>query len=403
MSRLLTSACLIALAILGGCSRGLMVEYGATEGSSSVESINGFGAIVQAYRDRDFATRQIYRLNDRVIPVDAILWIPQGMSPIDPLTSQWLDTWLSAGNKTLVYVTPDDGCEFNYFMAARPFASASQKLEYRRRIARLRTDAFLSRSQAIPVLSSGWFHLEPVGEFVRPEDASGEWIDWEQEVRPTKSTEEIFIQFGIVPAEKFGASPISLAVTSTTTSGPKDLQTRDLVVTPRGTVMVREIRSSVHWGNSKIITISGGSQLCNFALTRKLNANIASRLIDETAVLPATVAFLSTSGIGPVVNESTNPMASQSGMEWLTVWPINLVMVHLLAIGFLCCLVLFPIFGRPREAARVADNSFREHLDAVASLMHRSGGAKYAKQRVSDYMTRIRGESSGEWVRQDDP
>jgi hypothetical protein len=38
------------------------------------------------------------------------------------------------------------------------------------------------------------------------------------------------------------------------------------------------------------------------------------------------------------------------------------------------------------------------HLDAVAALMKRVGGESYARGRISDYMKRMHGETSGPWV-----
>jgi len=97
------------------------------------------------------------------------------------------------------------------------------------------------------------------------------------------------------------------------------------------------------------------------------------------------------SDIDPEINAVT-------GMVLFTVWPLSLVMLHLAVIGFVACMILLPIFGRPREDEGKTASDFRDHLDAVASLMHRSGGEEFARRRVSDYMRRIRGDVVGDWI-----
>ncbi len=90
------------------------------------------------------------------------------------------------------------------------------------------------------------------------------------------------------------------------------------------------------------------------------------------------------------------PNAPQAtGMEMLTEWPISIVTMHGAVLGMIFCLMLLPIFGRPKKIRRTEDNNFGHHLDAVAALMKRVGGENYARGRISDYMKRMHGETSG--------
>ena len=101
------------------------------------------------------------------------------------------------------------------------------------------------------------------------------------------------------------------------------------------------------------------------------------------------------------ISERTPGAPIASGMELLTVWPISLVTIHGVLLGLVVCLMLLPIFGRPRKVRRVDHSDFGDHLDAVAALMNRAGGEEFAKQRISEYFKRIRGENSGPWVQPD--
>jgi hypothetical protein len=65
--------------------------------------------------------------------------------------------------------------------------------------------------------------------------------------------------------------------------------------------------------------------------------------------------------------------------------------------------MLWPTFGRPRNLDRTQQNDFGDHLDAVAALMNKAGGEDYARARISEYMKRMHGETSGPWVLPDAP
>jgi hypothetical protein len=90
-------------------------------------------------------------------------------------------------------------------------------------------------------------------------------------------------------------------------------------------------------------------------------------------------------------------------MELLTVWPMSLVTMHGVILGLVICLMLMPIFGRPKRIRRSKQSHFGDHLDAVAALMNRTGGERYARARISEYMKRMHGETSGPWVLPDSP
>nr|WP_271872476.1 hypothetical protein [Rubripirellula sp.] len=82
----------------------------------------------------------------------------------------------------------------------------------------------------------------------------------------------------------------------------------------------------------------------------------------------------------------------------LTVWPISLLTMHGIFLGLVICLMLLPIFGRPKKISHNQSGNFGDHLDAVAALMKRAGGEKYARSKISDYMKRMRGETTGPWI-----
>lgn len=128
---------------------------------------------------------------------------------------------------------------------------------------------------------------------------------------------------------------------------------------------------------------------------------MATQLIAETGDSSGLVGFLTTDSAGANVSEVDPEINARTGMELFTVWPLSLIVLHLAVTGFIACMILLPIFGRPRQGKTVSNSDFADHLDAVAVLMSRSGGEEYARRRVSEYMRRIRGETTGQWVQSD--
>ena len=178
-----------------------------------------------------------------------------------------------------------------------------------------------------------------------------------------------------------------------------------------GQALVAKIQSK-RWDQSQVIVVAGGSLVTNFALTRSTGHDIANRIVSEShqsfgdstesggSELPLA-GFLTTDWSGVSVSDRKPGAPIASGMELLTVWPISLVTIHGVLLGLIVCLMLFPIFGRPRRLRRVDHSDFGDHLDAVAALMNKAGGEEFAKQRISEYIKRIRGENSGPWVQPD--
>ena len=128
------------------------------------------------------------------------------------------------------------------------------------------------------------------------------------------------------------------------------------------------------------------------------------RLADGTKPI---VSFASASYSMPI-SERNGEIPRSSGAEFFTEFPLSFVTLHLAILGFVICLMLLPIFGRPRHVDRGVLTHFGDHLSAVATLMKRQGGESFARRRISEYMKRVRDETTGPWVindpeHQDDP
>ena len=409
--------------VVVGC-REMTTDYGKTKGSAAQASLNGFGALRTAYENAGFRSRDITRLSDRVLRTDVIVWTPQTLGTIDSLVTRWFEKWLALGDKTLVYVVPDSGSEADYWKEAAKIASPEQRLEYRKRAAKSVNQRMIWRSNRGNIGSNGWFRIEPQTEREPVGKTDG---PWGKELRGAAQASETAVEFQILPFEKeshTSTNPANFAKglgangpTGPSSGGPTWGSLRETkptrtkvnyharVNTEAGNPIVTEIESK-KWKDSKIIVVAGGSLLTNYAFTRPMNRQLAERIIQESMQADRTdmLAGFLTSNRNPIsVSERTPGVPKASGMELLTVWPISLVTMHGVLLGLVICLMLLPVFGRPRRIERTKASDFGDHLDAVAALMNRNGGEQYARNRISEYMKRLHGETAGPWILPDKP
>lgn len=166
--------------------------------------------------------------------------------------------------------------------------------------------------------------------------------------------------------------------------------------------MLRRRRGGYGIGDSEIIVVAGGSTITNFGIVTDEGRDLAKQLLIETgkrvnATTPR-VGFITSGFAGVPVSDSSGQPQLASGMELLTVWPLSIITIHLALMGIVVCLILLPIFGRPRKLKERTNSDFADHINAVGVLLHRSNGEQYARERISEYFRKVRGETSGPWV-----
>jgi len=400
-----------------GCQR-LSDDYGRSDGNVGRTSLNGFGALRRSFDQAGFRSRDVSRLSDRVGMTSTIVWTPQVAVPIAGNVSEWFRDWLSQGDRTLIYVLPDSGSAAEYWSQTAGLAPPDQRLEYRRRAARELNRQWVERFNRERISFSGLFTAQPLAMKVDVLQVSSELLDLPSEP-PSMITAEYQLEFlepgedesedefqwdrwlagramWQVQTDDSSAAPAATPATIGTQTSPSTWvppQQRELVLVARLT--------SSQWPGSQILVVNGGSLLTNYAFTRPWNRELAAMLIKASQPagdLEKFAGFLSSDSQPIPVSNRQPDVPRATGMELLTTWPISLITMHGVLLGFIICLMLFPIFGRPRRVERPGGSHFGAHLDAVAALMKRTHGEAYARQRISEYMRRVRGETQGSWV-----
>lgn len=402
------------LLLLCGClgREELQVTYGPHTGSEGRKSINGFGSLRESFEANGWRSRSISRLGDRMLRLEAIVWIPTETVAISNRETAWFEDWLQQGDRTLVYVVYDGGSEADYWRNARPLALAKQRLEYFRRRARATRDrrSWLRIDQ--PLSNNGWFLAERLEAAEPVRGGYGAWalqrggdaprgmpaVVADAPVRNLVRVSAFDPDVSIAAGPGITVGPnFQIGLEEETSLTETEVSLDAKLRNGRETPLVTELTAEA-WGNSRVLVVSASGLLNNYATTTPIGRQVIRRVI-ATAGAPRQVGFLNSSRAGVRISDSTTDMNRRTGMELLTTWPLSLITVHLTILGVVACLILMPIFGRPRDPQPPSQSDFADHLTAIATLMSRKPHAdEYARQRISEYMRRVRGETQGPWV-----
>jgi hypothetical protein len=390
----------ITMFTLAGCSR-LQSEYGGTKGSSATKSLNGFSGLRQTFVRQGATVKDIGRLNQRTMESDSIVWIPKSADGIESKTSNWMHSWLSQGGRTLVYIVPDSGSETNYYREMTPAAPPEQRLEYRRLLARSLIQRMEWQSTRQNLASNGWMQIKPLPAdqlLVRSEGLGGEWSD------AIVDQDKMTVEYSLSAYDAKNPAPIPApAIFNPVQTGPSapsfrfsqgdvviqsgNFEYESLLSTRSGDAIVKV--TCPNWKNSQVLVIAGGSLLTNYALAHESGLRLADRIVDQARTHLADEEFITsfaTTELSEIpVRDSVGEIEAPSGMEFLTTWPLSLVTIHGLIAGLIACLVMLPIFGRPRRLMGKSLANFGGHLDAVATMLSRRDSQGFAENRIREF------------------
>ena len=148
------------------------------------------------------------------------------------------------------------------------------------------------------------------------------------------------------------------------------------------------------WGSSELIVVNNGSFLLNLPLVNREHRKLADALVTRAAA-PRRVFFLESGPSGILILDKDPDEAYLTGMEMFTVWPLGVIVMHLVIAGIALLFAYFPIFGRPRSLEPPPAADFGRHVAAVGELLERTGDRDYALQRLRTYHEHVRGDAGG--------
>jgi hypothetical protein len=379
----------VLLLTLGGCSaRELDTTYGRRRGDPGADSVNGTAVLASLFEEAGHRVTTWRRLSPKLGEAQNIIWFPDDFAPPTEKQRRYLEKWLTdKSGRTLVYVGRDYDASIAYWKKVQAIAPTEQVPEVSRRLALARAMYNRQRAAIPDDESSEWFVIRR--DTTRPANVELQGA-WSTGIDGSKTEIELTGRL-----ETPSSADIDAWYNRSDAIESRPFFERLLTV-GEGTAAVR-----VTWeeaADSQLLLVANGSFLLNLPQVNQEHRKLARRLI-RACGSPARTVFLETGAGGPAIYESEPGLDSPTGFEVFTVWPLGVILVHLTALGFLTCITLFPVFGRPRELPAQVSTDFGQHVEALGELMEDANDPDYAWSRLRAYQEQVRREPGGKPLR----
>lgn len=406
-ARPLATVALLAAVLAAGCDGPPLDDtYGRRRGRGA-HSVAGTAALASMFRQNGCTVNSWGRISPKLEQYDVVVWFPDDFQTPNLEQRAGLERWLAAGmGRTLVYVGRDFNAMTTYWRRVLPATPANQWQGAAQRLARAQSD-FEMRRAAIPEQEyARWFTLEgrqPPRRVTRLQSSEG-WADGVD-----ASLVDLRVEAQLRAAKKEDLPPMSGATLGGLPMRPqpwmseqqqepyrilndRQIPQSQVLLDSDAGPLVRRVTDPRRWGGSQVLVVANGGFLLNLPLVNREHRKLAQRLV-EACGENQEVVFLESGPGGPPVFRDEPEEGPPTGLELFTVWPIGLMMIHLLALGVLSCFVLFPSFGRARELPAPSPSDFGQHIEAVGELLARTGGADYVTSRLRHYHQVIKRDS----------
>jgi len=401
---------MMAALLVAGCSEDIQTDYGRSRGLGSTTSVNGTSVLAKLFEQAGHKVYPWRSLSPRVSrQADCIVWFPTSTKSPSEDVRVWLERWLSERpGRTLVMVLCDYDAEQAYWRKILPEAPEDQQHRIRERLIVAEDYQRTWRSITTP-LEAEWFTVQslPQKDHRQPErhtdsEAStrsatgGKGLsrnDHRQPERPTDSEASTRSATGGKKSETSGRA--------TRLSGRKDWlegidaakteievwsrllpasKTETLLECEHGVLVARR-----QWENSQLILVANGSFLLNLPLVNHEHRKLAARLIAEAGPERKQVVFLEPPWGEPSISDKDPSASTPVGLEILTVWPTNWILLHFIVAGLVFCFSRWPIFGLPRRSETEPLSDFGRHVTAMAEHLKKAGDEEFAQATVARY------------------
>ncbi len=365
---------LICVCLVTGCREpNLSTEYGKITGVTGSDSINGTSVLADMFLERGFTVKRRRKISPQINGFGTIVWFPDDYSCPSSEAVTALTQWLEQDSgRTLIYVGRDYDSRTDYLSEVLMTAPVEQKEELLRQIAEGRyIQARLSHDSDI-------FSFE--------EDTTQcEWFELER----VKRRKTNILSGSLTSGVTLQTTEIELSTILRTQADEQNDWSPRTLLDADGLGFVVELNSRSNSG-SRLILVSNGSFLLNFALVDQGHRQLASNLIDQCDPTGGVV-FLESGTRGIEVSDTDKD--HHNNWAWIAQPPLRYIVPHFLMWGILFCLVFFPIFGRPKRIKKRNTSTFRAHINAMGKLIARSDQPNRAIDKIREYQHLASGES----------
>ena len=386
----LFAACLIAAA--GGCTQ----QTDFTYGKSADQSINGVSVFANLLSDRGHSVVRKRRLTKRINKFDTIIWAPDNEMHPPENVGAWIEEWLAGSgsqtNKVLVYIGRAYDAKTDYYKGKAQTSAPEYQESWRRELAEvLVNDREYFWGSRDDEQEPYWFKKDSP-DLIDDTKIAGPWSEEVDTTAINLNCDEL-----LLPVENYNDESLYPIATYDTNDADNDrydyvyvnpqaefrnseLESNALL-TVDGKPFAFEIRSK--YGSGKIIVISNGSFLLNYALLNPEHQKLAEKVADEVI---GDVVFLESAAQWPRVGGAADDPALQ--WTWIGKAPMTYIVPHFLFWGVLYCFAFYPNFGRPKRIKFHPPKAFRGHVKAVGAILSRSKEKSWAKEVIETWQKR---------------
>ncbi len=346
----------VSLLLVVGCqSDRPPIEYGHRSGQIGNESLNGTAVFGQMFTLAGHKVESKRALTPSLEEVQTIVWFPDNYRMPSDKTREWLERWLwGASGRTLIYVGRGYDAEPAFWKrvaAAKPADKKQYKV--REMFAEARVER--ERKELPEKESCEWFELVNNAPAKKIDKLTGSWA---AAIDPAKAELEI-----------------------TQELIPDDWSEVMLEADDRPLVSREHHRAGDSW--RQCVYVTNGSFLLNYSLVNREHRKLAGKLIE--LVGPGRVAFLESGESAPRILDTDPKPELPQALALFAVWPLNVILLHLAALGIIFGFARWPILGTPREARPTNVSNFADHASALGKLLRRTRRQDYAQRRLAEY------------------
>lgn len=347
----------------------LSTIYGRRRGAEAHRSVNGTSVLAEMFKRAGHRVTTMNRLSPKVEEFDVVVWIPNNFEPPTKEQREFLEDWLANGQqRTVIYVGRDYDAAVDYWDHVAPVVPPEQADEALHRQAEARAAHEAARSKMPDKESAHWFTVERDRPPRVPKQLSG---DWAKDIDAAKADLHLEGRLTIPTARERAADDAI---------PPESV----VFLAADGEPLVTQEKNSAEWGENQLIVVANGSLVLNYPLVNHENRKLAARLIAECGA-PGRVVFIESNSDGPPVLDKEPAGGPTTALELLKVWPLNVILLHVVVLGIVFCLARSPIFGRPRELRSATTADFGKHVAALGQLLARTNDRNYAQARLAQY------------------
>jgi Domain of unknown function (DUF4350) len=384
VAHLQVALALTLLTLALGCAPSTITStYGKRRGSEGGPSVNGTAVLAGMFEEAGHRVSSWRRLSPKLELCQTIVWFPDDFELPTLEQRDFLENWLDTEpGRTVVYVGRDYDATSAYWKQVLPVAPPEQKLEVMRREATATAAHDSKRTQIADTETAEWFTANINEPYRTVNSLEGPWA---KDVQADETDIELAGRLEMPSVKEIDAW------FERDDNYWSDRPAFKRLLESGSDTIAFEV-SYDEWDGSKIIVINNGSFLLNLPLINHEHRKLAGRLI--SACGSGRVVFLESAAGGPTVYAEEPGANIPTGFEVFTVWPLGFIVMHLAVLGILCCIAIYPIFGRPKTVrSSVVHADFGSHINALGELLESTEDRQYARDRLLHYHEHVSRDS----------